>query len=198
MTSFLPGFALGLSLILVIGAQNAFVLRQGIRREHVFAVCATCALSDAVLITAGAAGAGWVVAGAPWLLPALTWGGAAFLAAYGTLAVRKAVRGGVALRAAGGAAESLGAALGTCLTLTWLNPHVYLDTVVLLGSIASTYPSTRAFAAGAALASLVFFFALGYGARLLSWMLAAPAAWRWLDALVGAAMWVLAVRLVTA
>ncbi|EKE43952.1 L-lysine exporter, putative [Oceaniovalibus guishaninsula JLT2003] len=195
MTAFLPGFALGLSLILAIGAQNAFVLRQGLRRAHVLPVSLTCAASDAVLIAAGVAGFGWLVEAAPWLAPAMTWGGAAFLAVYGALALRAAWTGGGALKA-GEAAGGLRAALATCLALTWLNPHVYLDTVVLLGSVAATYPARWAFGAGAVAASFVWFFTLGYGARALAPLFARPTAWRVLDGIVGLTMWALAIRLV--
>ncbi|TDL75967.1 amino acid transporter [Palleronia sediminis] len=195
MDSIFPGFALGLSLILAIGAQNAFVLRQGLRRSHVLGVVLTCALSDAVLIAAGVAGFGWLVEAAPWIEPVFTWGGTAFLLAYGGLAFRAAIRGGGQLHAAGTGAGGLRAALATCLALTWLNPHVYLDTVVLLGSVASTYPSRLGFGAGAVTASFVFFFSLGYGARFLSPVFARPAAWRVLDLGVGAVMWALAVKL---
>lgn len=196
MTSLLSGFALGMSLILAIGAQNAFVLRQGLRRAHVFAVCLVCSLSDAVLIAAGVAGFGWMVAAAPGLVPLLTWGGAGFLVVYGTLSFRSALAGGGALETAGGPAGSRSAAVLTCLVLTWANPHVYLDTMVLLGSITSTHPDRAAFGAGAVLASFTFFFALGYGARLLAPLFARPAAWRVLDALVGAVMWAIAAALV--
>ncbi len=196
MSSFLPGFALGLSLILAIGAQNAFVLRQGLRRAHVGSVVLTCALSDAVLIAAGVAGFGWLVEAAPWIAPVMTWGGAAFLAVYGALAFRNALRGGETLDAKGRATGTRRAAILTCLLLTWANPHVYLDTVVLLGSVSSTYPVPALFGAGAVLASFVFFTALGSGARLLSPVFARPAAWRGLDAVVGTTMWGLAVMLV--
>ncbi len=196
MSSVLPGFALGLSLILAIGAQNAFVLRQGLRRAHVAAVCLTCALSDAVLIAAGVAGFGWLVEAVPWIAPVATWGGAAFLLVYGALSFRDALRGGEALRAAETGSGGLRTALLTCLALTWLNPNVYLDTVVLLGSVASTHPSPALFGAGAVAASFVFFFCLGYGARALSPLFARPVAWRGLDAVAGATMWVLALMLV--
>ena len=196
MTSFVSGFALGLSLILAIGAQNAFVLRQGLRRAHVFAVCLVCGVSDAVLIAAGMAGFGWASAAMPGLVPLLTWGGAAFLVVYGALSMRSALTGGAAMEAGGGPAGSLGAALLTCLALTWGNPHVYLDTMVLLGSVASTHPHRAAFGAGAVLASFTFFFALGYGARLLAPLFARPVAWRVLDATVGILMWTLAAALI--
>jgi L-lysine exporter family protein LysE/ArgO len=195
MTAATSGFLLGLSLILAIGAQNAFVLRQGLRGEHVLAVCLVCAGSDAVLIAAGVAGMGWLAEAAPWLAPAMTWAGAAFLVVYGALSFRRALRPG-ALIAAGQGAGSLRSALLTCLALTWLNPHVWLDTVVLLGSVAAQYPGEGiAFGAGAATASFVFFFALGYGARALAPVFARPAAWRVLDLCVGAVMWAIAARL---
>jgi L-lysine exporter family protein LysE/ArgO len=198
-SAFLPGFALGLSLILAIGAQNAFVLRQGLRRQHVFAVCLTCALSDAVLIVAGVAGFGWLVEAAPWVQPVFRWAGAAFLFVYGALSFFNALRGGEALRAEGGASPTLRAAVFTGLALTWLNPHVYLDTLILIGSVSTEYPGQEvAFGAGAVLASFVFFFTLGYGARLLAPLFARPVAWRVLDAVVGAVMWTIAAGLIFA
>ncbi|WP_099826608.1 LysE/ArgO family amino acid transporter [Oceaniglobus indicus] len=189
------GFGLGLSLILAIGAQNAFVLRQGLRRSHVFAVCLTCALSDAVLIASGVAGFGVLVEAAPWIEPVMRWAGAAFLTVYGALAFRAAWRGASALQAAEASAGSLRAALATCLALTWLNPHVYLDTVVLLGAVAARWDRLW-FGVGAVTASFVFFFALGYGARLFAPVFARPTAWRVLDAVVGVVMWTLAFGLV--
>ncbi|MEQ9258772.1 MAG: LysE/ArgO family amino acid transporter [Roseovarius sp.] len=195
MQAAIAGFALGLSLILAIGAQNAFVLRQGLRRAHVFAVCLTCALSDAVLIAAGVAGFGALAEAVPWLETAMRWGGAAFLAWYGARSFLAAWRGGAALEAGEGAG-SLTAALFTCLALTWLNPHVYLDTVVLLGSISAQYDNRLAFALGGMTASFTFFFGLGYGARLLAPLFRRPASWRVLDAGVGAVMWVIAASLV--
>jgi len=198
MAAVTSGFFLGLSLILAIGAQNAFVLRQGLRREHVFAVCLTCALSDAVLIAAGVMGMGWIARELPWLAPAITWAGATFLFVYGAMSFARAVRPG-ALAPAGQGAGTLRTALLTCLALTWLNPHVWLDTVVLVGSVAATYPgSGAAFGAGAATASVVFFFALGYGARALAPVFARPAAWRVLDLGVGLVMWAIAGRLLLA
>ncbi|QFU07978.1 Arginine exporter protein ArgO [Rhodobacteraceae bacterium THAF1] len=196
MTSLISGFALGFSLILAIGAQNAFVLRQGLRRSHVFAVSLTCALSDAILIAAGVAGFGWLVEAAPWIAPVFTYGGAAFLLVYGAMALRSAWRGGQALEAADERAGGMRRAVLTCLALTWLNPHVYLDTVVLLGSVSSQAESALRFGIGAVTASFVFFFALGYGARLLSPVFAQPRAWRVLDVVVGLTMWALALKLV--
>jgi len=195
--AFAPGFLLGLSLIVAIGAQNAFVLRQGLRGEHVLAVCLACALSDAALIAAGVAGFGAAAKAAPWLLPAMRWGGAAFLILYALRSLRAALRGGETLTPADAARAPLGATLATCLALTWLNPHVYLDTVALLGSISTQYPGREAaFAAGAMTASFVFFFALGYGARLLRPLFARPSAWRALDGGVALVMTALAVKLI--
>lgn len=195
--AFLPSFALGLSLILAIGAQNAFVLRQGLRGEHVFAVTLTCALSDALLIGAGVIAFERVDAALPWIAPALRYGGAAFLAWYGLRSFRAALGPDAALEPAGGASVSRGRALATSLALTWLNPHVYLDTVVLIGSISAQYGAGRtAFGIGAVSASFVFFFALGYGARLLRPLFARPAAWRALEVGIGLVMWSLALALV--
>ncbi|MDK3018120.1 LysE/ArgO family amino acid transporter [Pseudodonghicola flavimaris] len=189
----LPGFALGLSLILAIGAQNAFVLRQGLRREHVLWVALTCALSDAVLIAAGVGGMGRL---ATWFAPLMRWGGAAFLLAYGGRNLIAAARGGAAMQATATGGRGLRATLATCLALTWLNPHVYLDTVVLIGSVSAQYEDRFGFALGASAASLVFFFALAYGARLLAPLLARPGAWRLLDAGIGLVMWAIALRLI--
>ncbi|MEM6306084.1 MAG: LysE/ArgO family amino acid transporter [Pseudomonadota bacterium] len=193
--SFLPGFALGFTLILAIGAQNAFVLRQGLIREHVFWVCLTCAVSDALLIAGGVAGFGALAEAVPWFEPLMRYGGAAFLIWYGWLNARSAWRGGQAMDTSGSGQRSLRAALLTVLALTWLNPHVYLDTVVLLGSISAQYPSKLAFGAGAVTASFTFFFSLGYGARLLSPIFARPRSWQVLDALIALVMWGIALKL---
>ncbi|WP_432138085.1 LysE/ArgO family amino acid transporter [Streptomyces sp. bgisy154] len=183
------GFGTGLSLIVAIGAQNAFVLRQGIRRDAVLAVVGICALSDVVLIALGVGGVGAVVVAWPQALTAVAWIGGAFLLGYGALAARRVLRPGGALVAQGEAAGSRRRAVLTCLALTWLNPHVYLDTVFLLGSIAADRGPLRwTFGVGAALASLCWFAALGFGARLLGRFLARPAAWRVLDGLVAATM----------
>ncbi|CUR67739.1 LysE/ArgO family amino acid transporter [Achromobacter xylosoxidans] len=198
MTSaFLPGFFLSLSLILAIGAQNAFVLRQGLRQEHVFAVCLVCAVSDAILIAAGVAGFSLASHALPWLEPVLRYGGALFLLAYAARSLRSALRNHGSLTPSGRQAAGLGATLATCLAFTWLNPHVYLDTVVLLGSISSQYEGHKAaFALGAMAASFTFFFTLGFGARLLRPVFASQTAWRVLDVLVGIAMLAIALKLV--
>ncbi|WP_312676285.1 LysE/ArgO family amino acid transporter [Microbacterium sp.] len=245
-TALLAGFGLGLSLIVAIGAQNLFVLRQGVRREHAVAVAAVCAVSDAALIALGVSGLGFVLHGAPWLVTAVRWAGFAFLLCYGLLAARRALRrSGEALvvdgadapaaaaratahprrdgqrdapsrhecpvspDAGGSVPPDAGAAvavaaparllpvLATCLALTWLNPHVYLDTVFLLGSVASTHGADRWwFAAGAVTASVVWFLALALGARYLGRWLATPRAWRILDGVIAVVMIAIAVSLV--
>ncbi len=193
----IAGFSLSLGLILAIGAQNAFVLRQGLKRAYVFEVALTCALSDAVLISLGVAGFATLADVMPSLLPWFRWGGAAFLVAYGARSFWAAWRGGEALESAGNGGQTRLAALATCLALTWLNPHVYLDTLALLGSISTRYaPHELAFGAGAAIASFTFFFTLAYGARLLAPIFARPAAWRVLDVGIGVVMWVIAVGLI--
>ena len=192
----LAGFFTGLSLILAIGAQNAFVLRQGLRREHVAAVVAVCALSDAVLIAAGVAGFGSLSAAVPWFGEAMRWLGVVFLAVYGALRFRAALRGGEALKPTENGTAPLGKVLATCLLLTWANPHVYLDTVVLIGSISAQYdPYQLAFGVAAVCGSLSFFAALGFGARLLAPVFARPQAWVWLEIGVGLTMWALAAGL---
>ena len=192
----LAGFGSGLALIVAIGAQNAFVLRQGLRREHLPAVVAVCILSDAILILAGTAGIGRLTQAAPLVLDVIRWAGAAFLLAYAFLSLRRALNP-AGLQAAGQGSGTLAAAVLTCLSLTWLNPHVYLDTVVLLGSLAAAHgPEDRwVFAAGAAAASTVWFSALGFGARLLAPVFARPRAWQILDAAIGVFMVLLAVSL---
>lgn len=193
------GYLVSLSLILAIGAQNAFVLRQGLRREHVGAVVAVCALSDAVLIAAGVSGFALASRLAPWLAQAMRWAGVIFLLAYGALRFRAAWQGSEALRPAQAAAVPLGRVLATCLVLTWANPHVYLDTVMLIGAISAQYaPHGLAFGTGAVAASLSFFAALGYGARLLAPIFARPRAWVVLEVVVGLTMWAIAAGLVLA
>lgn len=196
LTAAAAGFGTGLSLIVAIGAQNAFVLRQGIRRDAVLAVVGICALSDAALIALGVGGVGAVVVAWPEALTAVALIGGAFLIGYGCLAVRRVFRPSALLVEAGTAGSRRRAVL-TCLAMTWLNPHVYLDTVFLLGSIAADRGPLRwTFGLGAVLASLVWFAALGFGARLLSRFLARPSAWRVLDALVAAMMIALGATLI--
>ena len=193
MQAALAGFALGLSLILAIGAQNAFVLRQGLRRAHVLPVVLVCAVSDALLIAAGVAGFGALTLAVPGLEWAMRLFGAAFLIWYGARMLRSAWTGSAALEP-GAEAQSLRAALLTCLALTWLNPHVYLDTIVLIGAVSARYDALP-FALGAMASSFVFFFALGFGARSVAPFFARPVAWRLLEALIGLTMWVIAATL---
>jgi L-lysine exporter family protein LysE/ArgO len=195
LTSALAGFAASAVLIIAIGAQNAFVLRQGLRREHVLPVILTCAVSDLVLILAGIGGLGAVVAARPDAVTAIRWVGATFLIAYAVLAARRALRP-AALDPAGRAPATLRATLLTCLALTYLNPHVYLDTVLLLGSVAQQHPHRWLFGLGAAAASVVWFTALGAGAHRLAPLLARPAAWRLLDALIAVVMLAVATTLI--
>jgi L-lysine exporter family protein LysE/ArgO len=218
------GFGLGLSLIVAIGAQNAYVLRQGALREHVVAVVTVCILSDIALILAGVAGFGTLLEKAPWVVALMRWGGAAFLLVYGLLAARRAWRPagtGLAVEKVDAGPPATTPTTGTtgttatttltqprtgtrllpvvvtALALTWLNPHVYLDTVVLLGSVANTHGTDGrwAFALGACVASVLWFTALGYGSRQLSRWLATPLAWRILDGIIAVIMLTLAVSL---
>jgi L-lysine exporter family protein LysE/ArgO len=213
LTSLLAGVGLGFSLIIAIGAQNLFVLRQGLRREHVFAVAAICAASDALLIALGVSGVGLVLRAVPWLIDAVRWAGAAFLVLYGVLAARRAWRPSeqaLAIAETDGTASPSSSrtpvvatrtrllpVVLTCLALTWLNPHVYLDTVFLLGTVANTHGDTRWwFALGAMAASVVWFFGLSFGARYLGRWLSTPRAWRILDAVIAVVMIALGVSLV--
>ncbi|WP_370186828.1 LysE/ArgO family amino acid transporter [Aeromicrobium sp.] len=210
MTSLLSGLGAGLALIVAIGAQNAFVLRQGLHREHVGLVVAICALSDVVLVAVGVVGLGRLVESVPWFVDAARWGGAAFLAGYAVLALRRAATAsGESLEVEGDPRAESGGRLAvrtrpstarvglTALALTWLNPHVYLDTVVLLGSVAASHGDARGwFALGAMTGSVVWFAALGFGARHLGRWLREPRAWRLLDGAIGCVMLVLAAGLV--
>lgn len=191
------GFVLGGSLIIAIGAQNAFVLRQGLARAHIAAVVAFCALADALLIALGVALTGWSAQRLPGLATLLTWGGAAFLTIYGLRAGWRAARAGASLQAAQQAAGSRRAALLQAAAFTLLNPHVYLDTVLLVGGVGSGWPRALqpAFVAGASLASLLWFSALGFAATRLSRWLASARVWRVLDALMGLLMLGLALAL---
>ena len=196
MLAALSGLGFGLSLIIAIGAQNAFVLRQGLRREHVLPVVAICAISDAVLIALGVGGLGSLLQLVPWLLVVVRVGGAGFLIVYGVLAARRALRPSALIAADDGTTTPLWTAVATVLALTWLNPHVYLDTVVLLGSVAGTHGDDRWwFGLGAAVASILWFTALGFGARFLRPLFAKPIAWRILDAVIAIVMIAIAASL---
>jgi L-lysine exporter family protein LysE/ArgO len=193
----LIGLGTGLSLIVAIGAQNAFVLRQGIRREHVLPVVLICGLTDAVLELLGVAGIGFVVQRAPVVLEIVRWGGVAFLLWYAWSAARRAMKPEV-LVASEGSGGSLRRTILACLAITYLNPHVYLDTMVLMGSIGNAQgdPARWWFVAGGTLASVAWFFLLGYGARALTRFFATPRSWQILDGVVAAVMVVIAARLV--
>jgi L-lysine exporter family protein LysE/ArgO len=192
----LDGFLLGTSLIVAIGAQNAFVLKQGLKGEFVLPIVLICSLSDAVLIAAGVAGLGTLVQQSPTLLSVVTVGGTIFLFVYGAQSFLRAIRPGT-LEPERGSAGKLSAAIAACLAFTFLNPHVYLDTVLLLGGLSGRYAGAAraAYGLGAVLGSFTWFFALGYGARLLQPLFADPRAWRVLDIAIGLVMWWLAARL---
>lgn len=194
---FFTGMMMSLSLIVAIGAQNAFVLRQGLRGEHVLPVCLACAISDAILITVGVTSFHTVSEWLPWLEPVMRYGGAAFLIWYGLKSLRSALRSNEALAAdVSLATTDLFRTLIACLAITWLNPHVYLDTVVLLGTISTQFTDSRgSFAIGAIIGSFVFFFALGYGAIKLRPVFEQPAAWRILETLIALVMWLIAFKL---
>jgi L-lysine exporter family protein LysE/ArgO len=198
LTAVVAGFLLGGSLIIAIGAQNAFILRQGLLKRHVFPLALFCAVSDATLILAGVAGFGQAIKAAPTLLEIVRWGGAGFLAWYAVTAFRRALSAS-ALEAADAGALTLRAALLQCAAFTWLNPHVYLDTVVLVGGISTTFGDNRWwYALGAVTASFAWFFALAYGARLLTPLFRKPSAWRVLDTGIGCVMALLALKILTA
>lgn len=192
----ISGFALGLSLIIAIGAQNVFVLQQGIRQSHVFAVCLTSAASDALLIAFGVSGFHYLGEATTWLEPLLTKAGAIFLFLYGLLSAKRAIWPDDPEKIGPGESQTLSVAVLTALAFTWLNPHVYLDTVVLLGAVSSQYASPFAFGVGAVLASFVFFFSLGYGARRIAHLFESAFAWRILDSCVTVVMWILAYSLI--
>lgn len=197
LATFFTGLGSAASLIVAIGAQNAFVLRQGLRREHVLPVVLICVISDALLIAAGVAGIGVLVKNAPIALEVVRWAGFAFLLGYAVFAARRALKP-ESLTASGAVVGSLAAAVGTCLAITWLNPHVYLDTVLLLGSLSASHgdPGRWVFGAGAATASLLWFGLLGFGARFAAPVFVKPIAWRILDGGIAVLMVVLAILLV--
>jgi len=217
VSHFVAGLGLGLSLIVAIGAQNAYLLRQGLRREHVTPVVIVCAASDVALYVVGAAGFGAIAQSVPWLIDVVRWVGAAFLVGYGLLAARRALRsGGSALQVSADDADAsstrpagrvtvapvastrtVGAVVLTAVALTWLNPHVYLDTVFLAGSVAAAQGEGRwMFVLGASAASVAWFIALGYGARGLGRWLGSPRAWRILDGVIAAVMVAIGISLI--
>lgn len=198
MQSYMNGLGLGASLIMAIGAQNAHVLRMGIKRQHVVLTVAACIAIDMVLIALGVAGAGAMIQASPLLLAAARWGGAAFLLWYGLRSWRSMLTPKSLAPDSTVAAPDARQALVSVLALSLLNPHVYLDTVVLLGSVGGSYPDGQrfGFSAGAMTASLLWFTALGFGATRLAGVFGRPLAWKCIEALTGAIMLTLAVGLV--
>jgi L-lysine exporter family protein LysE/ArgO len=192
MFAFLPGFFAGLGLIVAIGAQNAFVIRQGLKRQHVLVVVAICALADASLIALGIAGLGAIIQGVPWLLEGVRWFGVAYLTWFGIKSVRSAFKNQV-MDTSGDEASSLKKAVLAVLGFTFLNPHVYLDTVILLGSISNQFAEERwVFGFGAMTASIVWFSTIGFGARAASRFMSKPIFWRVLDSLIAIVMFTIA------
>jgi len=197
VSGFWAGLSLGFSLILAIGAQNAFVLRQGLKKEYIFSVCFICSLSDALLIALGVSGFAFMLAKMPWINPVVKFGGALFLFIYGVNSFWAAYKNNESLLPSKNEKSSLFAVTLTCLAFTWLNPHVYLDTVMLLGSISTQYTGQKIqFALGAIFASFVFFFALGYGARALTPIFNNSTSWKILDLLIGCIMWCISFSLI--
>ncbi len=195
MIAFLPGFLTGLSLIVAIGAQNAFVIRQGLTRSHVFLVVAICAIADAALIALGIAGLGAAISGLPWLLEVIRWFGVAYLSWFGFKSAKAAFKN-ESLDAAGAAEQSRVKVVTTVLALTLLNPHVYLDTVILVGSIGNQFGENKwFFGVGAMLASVVWFTSVGYGAKAASSLMSKPIFWRVLDTIIAVIMFGIAITL---
>jgi L-lysine exporter family protein LysE/ArgO len=197
MSTFIAGFTLSLSLIFAIGSQNAFILKQGIKKQQVFLVCFICALSDAILISAGVAGFGAIVKQYPAIELYSRYGGAIFLLVYSGLSFKSAFNQSHSLKPEGELQSSALNVIAMCLAFTWLNPHVYLDTVILLGSISTQYEGQQfEFGLGAIVASFIFFFSLGYAARLLAPVFQRPKAWKFLEVIVGLMMLIIAASLV--
>ena len=197
LSSYLQGFAIGFSLILAIGAQNAFVLKQGLKQQHIFWICLLCALSDATLIALGVFGFAALMQQFPMMITIARYAGALFLMVYGAQHIKQALQANQSIQLDAHSEQSLWKILGICLALTWLNPHVYLDTIVLLGSISAQFAQMKLyFALGAISASFLFFFALGYGARLLLPVFKNRKAWQILDVMIAVVMWSIALSLV--
>lgn len=195
MIAFLPGLLTGFSLIIAIGAQNAFVIRQGLTKKHVLLVVAICAISDALLILLGVAGLGALISGLPWLLEVIRWFGVAYLTWFGIRSIRSAFKT-QALDASGVQSASAKSVVLSVLGFTFLNPHVYLDTVILLGSIGNQFgPDKWWFALGAAVASVLWFSSIGFGARAASRFMSKPVFWKVLDLVIAAVMFGIAILL---
>ena len=198
MTAILPGFLTGLSLIVAIGAQNAFVLRQGLLRKHVLVIVLICAISDATLIILGVLGLGALISALPWLLEVIRWVGVAFLVWYGSTSLKRFMKN-ESLKAAEAGSGNLKQTVLTTLALTFLNPHVYLDTVIFIGGIANQFGDQKwMFVIGAVTASFIWFFSLGFGASKASVVMSKPAFWKILDVFIAAVMFSLAITLAVA
>ena len=198
MTAILPGFLTGLSLIVAIGAQNAFVLRQGLLRKHVLVIVLICAISDATLIILGVLGLGALISALPWLLEVIRWVGVAFLVWYGSTSLKRFMKN-ESLKAAEAGSGNLKQTVLTTLALTFLNPHVYLDTVIFIGGIANQFGDQKwLFVIGAVTASFIWFFSLGFGASKASVLVSKPAFWKILDVFIAAVMFSLAITLAVA
>jgi L-lysine exporter family protein LysE/ArgO len=195
MLALIPGFLTGLSLIIAIGAQNAFVIRQGLLRQHVLLIVSICAISDAALIFLGTGGLGTLIQSKPSLLEFIRWFGVIYLTWFGIRSLRSVFKN-QSLNAGEGSTISKSKVVGTCLALTFLNPHVYLDTVILLGSIANQFEENRwFFAIGGAIASIVWFSAIGFGARAASRFMSKPIFWKILDSMIATVMFTIAITL---
>lgn len=197
MSAFVYGLGIGFSLILAIGAQNAFVLKQGLKQQYVFWVCFICALSDSILIYFGVTGFSKVIANFPFLLTVSKYFGAAFLFFYGLRNFYSAIKNSSSLNPSDIEKDSLLKIIGICLAFTWLNPHVYLDAIILIGSISVQFSDQLyQFAAGTILASWIFFFSVGYGAKMLLPLFKRATSWKILDVLIGITMWAIATMLI--
>lgn len=195
-SAYLYGMSVSFSLILAIGAQNAFVLKQGLKKEYVFTVCAVCALSDAILISAGVFGLGTLINQSPIIVTLAKYFGAAFLFWYGLKNFLSSFNPSSGLIANGQDVTSRGKTIALALAFTWLNPHVYLDTLVLIGTISAKFNDKLSFGLGAISVSFIFFFSLGYGARILQPIFAKPKAWQILNFIIGIMMWIIALMLI--
>lgn len=195
LSIFFKGFGIGSGLIVAIGAQNAFVLKQGLKQQYVFWLCLICALSDSILIACGVLGFAEIMTASPILITVAKYLGATFLLVYGAKAFYAAFKTTQSMDLDSSQKQTLTQALVTCLAFTWLNPHVYLDTIVLIGSVATQLEDKVSFALGSILASWVFFFSLGYAARLLKPLFTNPKAWKILDFIIGCVMWSIAITL---
>ncbi|MEE9901951.1 MULTISPECIES: LysE/ArgO family amino acid transporter [Acinetobacter] len=195
LSVFMKGFGIGSGLIVAIGAQNAFVLKQGLKQQYVFWLCLLCALSDSILIALGVLGFAEIMATSPLLITIAKYLGATFLLVYGAKAFHAALKNTQSIELMSHQKQTLTQVLLTGLAFTWLNPHVYVDTIVLIGSVATQFEDKISFALGSIVASWIFFFSLGYGSKLLKPLFTNPKAWKVLDFIIGCMMWSIAISL---